>query len=309
MTEMSYHTPVMVPETVDGLVTDRSGIYVDGTLGGGGHSTAILERLGPRGILYGMDQDRDALAATDALARLSGDARFQTIMGNFGYMDTLLPPAVVGSVSGILLDLGVSSHQINEAARGFSFQADGPLDMRMNADAPLTAAMVVNTYSESDLRRIFFEYGEERHSARIAREIVAKRPFTSTRELSVRVESVTPGPHALKSVARIFQAIRIEVNREMDVLQKVLLASLRVLKPGGRLAVLSYHSLEDRPVKRFMRSGRLDGVVEKDFYGNEITPLMPITRQPITPTDGEIRTNPRARSAKLRIAERKEPTT
>jgi 16S rRNA (cytosine1402-N4)-methyltransferase len=307
MIGLSYHTPVMVPETVDGLVTDTSGIYVDGTLGGGGHSVAILERLGPGGILYGMDQDRDALAATAATTRLSGDARFHSILGNFGYMDTLLPPTVVGSVSGILLDLGVSSHQIDEAARGFSFQGDGPLDMRMNADAPLTAAMVVNTYAEADLRRIFFEYGEERHSSRIARDIVAKRPFASTRELSARIEAVTPGPHAHKTVARIFQAIRIEVNREMDVLPKVLHASLRVLKPGGRLAVLSYHSLEDRPVKRFMRSGRLDGVVEKDFYGNEITPWSPVTRQAITPTDGEIRTNPRARSAKLRIAEKKEP--
>lgn len=302
----SYHWPVLMPETVDGLVTDPNGIYVDGTLGGGGHSTAILDRLGPGGTLYGMDQDRDALAATAASVRLSGDARFQSILGNFGFMDTLLPPSVVGSVSGILLDLGVSSHQIDEAARGFSFQAEGPLDMRMNAAAPLSAAVVVNTYPEAELRRIFYEYGEERHSARIAREIVAKRPFQYTRELARLVESLTAGPHALKSVARIFQAIRIEVNREMDVLQRVLEASLTVLKPGGRLAVISYHSLEDRPVKRFMRSGRMDGEIEKDFYGNALTPWTLITRQAITPSDAEIRANPRARSAKLRIAQKKE---
>lgn len=306
MPATSYHWPVLLPESVDGLVTDTAGIYVDGTLGGGGHSTAILERLGPGGTLYGMDQDRDALAATTASARLAGDARFHSILGNFGFMDTLLPPSVVGSVSGILLDLGVSSHQIDHAARGFSFQADGPLDMRMNADAPLSAAGVVNTYPEADLRRIFFEYGEERHSARIAREIVAKRPFATTRELSRLVESLARGPHALKTVARIFQAIRIEVNREMDVLHRVLEASLRVLKPGGRLAVISYHSLEDRPVKRFMRSGRFDGEVAKDFYGNDITPWSLVTRQAITPTDAEIRANPRARSAKLRIAEKRE---
>lgn len=301
----TYHLPVLLPESVDGLVTDPDGIYVDGTLGGGGHSTALLERLGPRGTLYGLDQDRDALAATAASPRLSGDTRFHPILGNFGFMDTLLPPTVFGSVSGILLDLGVSSHQIDRPDRGFSFQTDGPLDMRMDASAPLSAAEVVNTYSESDLRRIFFEYGEERHSGRIAREIAARRPFDSTTALKRLVESLTPGPHSLKSVARIFQAIRIEVNRELEVLHRVLQASLGLLSPGGRLAVISYHSLEDRPVKRFMRSGRLDGVVAKDFFGNDITPWVLVTRQPIVPGDAEIRANPRARSAKLRIAEKR----
>ncbi len=306
MPELTYHLPVLLTESVAGLVTDANGIYVDGTLGGGGHSTTLLKCLGPAATLYGLDQDDDALAVAAASPQLAGDQRFHPVKGNFGFMDALLHPSTHGKVSGILLDLGVSSHQIDEGSRGFSFQADGPLDMRMNSDRELTAHSVVNTYSEEALKSIFYTYGEERHSARIARQIIHSRPIESTWALKKLVEKLTPGPHSLKSVARIFQAIRIEVNKELDMLERVLETSLRMLAPGGRLAVISYHSLEDRPVKLFMRSGNLNGTIEKDFYGNDLSPWRLITRQPIVAGDEEIRRNPRARSAKLRIAEKRE---
>jgi len=304
MSTSSYHVPVLLAESVNGLVTDVNGIYVDATLGGGGHSTAILQRLGPEASLYGLDQDDDALKATAASPLLSDDQRFHPVKGNFGFMDALLHPSIHGKLSGILLDLGVSSHQIDDGARGFSFQADGPLDMRMNASRELSAFDVVNTYPEADLKKIFYEYGEERHSARIAKQIIANRPIASTHALKQLVERLTPGPHALKSVARIFQAIRIEVNRELDMLYRVLESSLNLLAPGGRLVVIAYHSLEDRPVKLFMRSGNLAGTVNKDFYGNVLSPWKLITRQPIVANEAETRLNPRARSAKLRIAEK-----
>lgn len=306
MSHTPYHLPVLLTESVDGLVTDVNGIYVDGTLGGGGHSTALLQQLGPAATLYGLDQDDDALAVAAASPLLSGDQRFHPVKGNFGFMDALLHPSTHGNVSGILLDLGVSSHQIDEGARGFSFQADGPLDMRMNAERELTAYAVVNAYSEDVLKDIFYRYGEERHSARIARQIVIQRPIESTWALKKLVEKLTPGPHALKSVARIFQAIRIEVNKELDMLERVLEASLRLLAPGGRLVVIAYHSLEDRPVKLFMRSGNLAGTVNKDFYGNDLSPWKLIARQPIVADEAETRRNPRSRSAKLRIAEKRE---
>lgn len=295
----SYHEPVLLREAVDHLISDVHGTFIDGTLGGGGHATAILKRLSEKGALYGIDQDDDALRA--ATSRIN-DKRFTAVKGNFGYMDVLLPASQRGKVSGILLDLGVSSYQINEGARGFSFREDGPLDMRMNATTGLSASEVLNTYEPADLVRILFEYGEERLSRKIADAIVNRRPLNTTNDLKVAVEAAVKGPHVVKSMARVFQAIRIEVNRELEMLKLALQKSVTMLKPGGKLVAISYHSLEDRLVKHFMRAGNFEGVAEKDFYGHEIRPMEPVKPLLITPSDEEIAINPRARSARMRVA-------
>ncbi len=304
MTTYHEHIPVMLQECMEALITDENGIYVDGTLGGGGHSKDILSRIGTEATLYAIDQDDEAIAA--ATARIGDDPRFKTIKGNFGYLSTLLPPQTHGQVAGILLDLGVSTHQIKEAERGFSFQEDGPLDMRMGNLSGVSAYQVVNSYDYEELRDIIFHYGEERGSRKIARAIIEARPLETTGELAKVVRSVVPERFAVKSLARVFQAIRIEVNRELDVLKDVLDQSLELLKPGGRLVVMSYHSLEDRIVKKFFKAGNHKGEVEKDFYGNVISPLRPVNRQVITPSPEEVSRNPAARSAKLRIAEKTE---
>lgn len=299
MQPISYHEPVLLAEAVEVLVSDPNGVYIDGTLGGGGHSAAILKALAPSGTLFGIDQDDDALKT--ATTRIN-DKRFHAVKGNFAYMDVLIPPSYRGRVSGILLDLGVSSYQIDEGSRGFSFREDGPLDMRMDSRTSRSAKAVVNEYSEADLVRILFEYGEERFSRKIANAIVNRRPLETTSDLRKAVEAAVKGPHVVKSLARVFQAIRIEVNREIEVLHQVLQKSVSMLAPNGRLVVISYHSLEDRPVKHFMRSGNLEGVIEKDFYGHDIRPLEPFKPAMITPSEAEIQRNPRARSAKMRIA-------
>lgn len=303
MTQTEYHIPVMPEESVTWLITDPDGIYVDGTLGGGGHTEALLDRLSPKARVYGIDQDDDAL--TETRQRLGGDTRLELIKGNFGYMKTLLPPDTIGNVSGILLDLGVSSHQIDEPERGFSFQADGPLDMRMSDLRSLTAHQVVNDYEYEDLRNIFFEFGEERQSSRIARTIIENRPIDTTGELKNVIQKVAKGPHAVKSVARIFQAIRIEVNRELEMLETALPQGLEILKEDGRFVIISYHSLEDRLVKLFFKTGNTEGTLHKDFYGNDIKPVEMLTPKIVTASEDEIRINPRARSARMRVAAKK----
>lgn len=296
------HIPVMLNECMEHLITDPSGIYIDGTLGGGGHSKEILSLLNTDGQLFSIDQDDEAIEA--ASARIGDDERFTILKGNFGYLSTLLPPQVHGRVTGILLDLGVSTHQIKDGERGFSFQEDGPLDMRMGNLTGLSAYQVVNEYDYEPLRDLIFHYGEEKASRKIARAIIDARPIESTGQLKHVVSEVVSPRFLVKSLARVFQAIRIEVNQELEMLKQVLQQSLEVLAPGGRLVVMSYHSLEDRLVKRFFKAGNFDGKVEKDFYGNVISPIKPLFNNVISPTDDEIARNPASRSAKLRVAEK-----
>lgn len=302
MTKYHEHIPVMLEECMESLITDKEGIYIDGTLGGGGHSKEILSRLSDTAKLYAIDQDDEAIAA--ASERIGEDKRFTILKGNFGYLTTLLPPQIHGEVTGILLDLGVSTHQIKEGERGFSFQEDGPLDMRMGNLTGISAYQVVNSYDYETLRDVIFHYGEERGSRQIARAIIDARPIETTGELRKVISEVVPNKFEVKSLARVFQGIRIEVNRELEMLKDVLQQSLEVLKPGGRLVVMSYHSLEDRIVKRFFKAGNLEGKLQKDFYGNVISPLKPVNKQVITPSEDEVSRNPAARSAKLRIAEK-----
>lgn len=297
----SYHDPVLLKEATEGLVFDRDGIYIDGTLGGGGHSLAILDLLSSKGQLIGIDQDEEALR--EASAKLSHDHRFSSIKGNFGFTEVLISPALKGHISGILLDLGISSHQIDQPSRGFSFRHDGPLDMRMGSMTAQNAQKIVNDYDEQELARVIFQYGEERQSRAIARAIVASRPIHSTSELESVVRSVIKGKFVTKSLARVFQALRIEVNRELEMLERILEQAPSILGDSGRLSIISYHSLEDRMVKNYFRSGNVQGKVEKDFYGNPINPWSQTHRGVITPHENEIARNPRARSAKLRIAE------
>jgi len=302
MSNYIEHIPVMLHESVEALLTDPSGIYVDATLGGGGHAREILSGLNDDGYLYGIDQDDEAIAA--AKNRIGDDSRFKTIKGNFGYLSTLLSPSVRGNIAGILLDLGVSTHQIKEAERGFSFQQDGPLDMRMGNLTGVSAYQIVNEYEYEKLRDIIFHYGEERNSREIAKVIIHSRPVETTGELRKIIAGITPERFLTKTLARVFQAVRIEVNRELDMLKQVLEQSLEVLKPGGRIAAISYHSLEDRLVKRFFKAGNFEGTVEKDFYGNPVSPIRPLNKQVITPSEEEVSANPAARSAKLRVAEK-----
>ena len=304
MTTYHQHIPVLLNESVDALITDKDGIYVDGTLGGGGHSKEILSHLSENGRLYGIDQDDEALEA--ASANIGDDSRFIPIKGNFGYLSTLLPPQTHGQIAGILLDLGVSTHQIKEAERGFSFQEDGPLDMRMGNLSGVSAYQVVNEYEYEKLRDLIFHYGEEKQSRPIARAIIENRPIETTGELQSVVSSVVNKRYEVKSLARVFQGIRIEVNRELDMLERVMEESLEVLKPGGRIVAISYHSLEDRIVKRFFKAGNFEGKIEKDFYGNPISPITPVNKQVITPKEEEVSVNPASRSAKLRIAKKVE---
>lgn len=303
MTEYITHTPVLLNPSLEFMITDPSGIYIDATLGGGGHSKAVLEKLNKDGRLYGVDQDAEARIAAGEL--IGNDKRFSMVDGNFGFLKTIIPPDIHGKVSGVLFDLGVSTHQIKEASRGFSFQKDGPLDMRMSELSGVSAYDVVNSYEYEKLRDIIYHYGEERLSRQIAREIIDQRPIETTLELREAIENVLYGRHIIKSVARVFQAIRIEVNRELDVLKDGLTQAFELLKPGGRIVAISYHSLEDRIIKNYFKSGNFEGEIEKDFFGNPIMPIQVITRQIITPSDEEIKENPAARSAKLRVAEKK----
>jgi S-adenosyl-methyltransferase MraW len=299
----AYHTPVLLSESIAALAIQPSGIYVDVTFGGGGHSRTILEALGPRGQLFAFDRD------ADALQNVPQDSRFTLIHNNFKYMHACLRYAGCTQVQGILADLGVSSHQFDTQDRGFSFRFDAPLDMRMNRQGALTAAELLNTAPQEELERIFRQYGEMPQSRKMAALLVAARqqaPITHTQDLSRILAPLMPKQQAHKFQATLFQALRIEVNGEMAALEALLEQSLMLLAPGGRLVVISYHSLEDRMVKNFMRSGNLQGQIEKDFYGNELSPFTLIGRKAQSPSEQEIENNNRARSAKLRVAEKRQ---
>ena len=299
MTELIYHTPALLPETIEGLNIKPEGIYVDVTFGGGGHSLEILTRLGKKGKLVGFDQDEDAIK------NVIKDPKFIFVRSNFRYLKNFLRYHNIEKVDGILADLGVSSHHFDEAERGFSFRFDGVLDMRMNTKSPLSAAVLLNTYSEEQLANVFYLYGELRNSRKIAKMIVDTRVQKPFRMIFPFIELLKPHigrETEKKDMARIFQALRIEVNKEMDVLKSLLEQSLEVLKPEGRLVVLTYHSLEDRLVKNFIRSGNFEGKIEKDFFGNVLAPLKAVNTKVIIAGEEEVERNPRARSAKLRIA-------
>lgn len=293
------HQPVLLQACLETLIVDDNGIYLDGTLGGGGHTKAILNKLGKEALVFGLDQDAEAHKA--AAIRIGEDARFKALKGNFAHMQTLVGPEYYGKLSGILLDLGVSTHQLKAAERGFSHKFDGPLDMRMSDLSVLTAKMVVNDYSRDQLANVLFQYGEERLSRPIADAIIAARPLERTEELKRVIESVVKGKFVHKSVARVFQGIRIEVNQELQVLEEVLNQSAQLLKEGGRLCVISYHSLEDRMVKRFLKTGSFEGKENKDLYGQLHRPFKPLQNKVITPDENEIALNKASRSAKLRI--------
>jgi len=302
----AYHAPVMAREVVDLLVTDPAGTYVDGTLGGGGHAAALLDALAPEGRVFGIDQDPEALAeASERLADAGG--RFRALRGNFAQMEGLLAAAGVGEVDGVLLDLGVSSHQLNEAARGFAFAAEGPLDMRMDPTAGPSAADLVNNLSEAELADLLYAFGEEPRSRKVVREIASRRPLATTAELAAAVRAAVPYKEEVKVLSRVFQALRIAVNDELAVLERALVAALRALRPGGRVAVIAYHSLEDRRAKQFLRYGNFENEPVRDFYGALLTPWELVTRKPVQPSDEEVAANPRARSARLRVAEKREP--
>ncbi len=298
---MEYHNPVLLKETVDGLNCNPDGVYVDVTFGGGGHSREILSRLGPNGKLFAFDQDEDAWG--NALP----DERFTLIQENFRYIKRFLRFHGIKQVDGILADLGVSSHQFDVPERGFSTRFDADLDMRMSKKNDLDAYKVINEYDDVNLKRIFLDYGELKIAPALARTIIdarAIKAIDTTDELKLVLQRFLPEQFKNKILAQIYQAIRIEVNQEMDVLKEFLEQSLDVLKPEGRLSVISYHSLEDRLVKRFMKNGMFEGEPERDFFGNFSVPFKLIGKL-IVPTEGEIKINNRARSAKLRIAEKK----
>lgn len=298
---MEYHNPVLLKETVDGLNIKPDGVYVDVTFGGGGHSREILKRLNDKGRLYAFDQDEDAL--NNAI----NDERFVLIHENFRYIKRFLRFHGVKSVDGILADLGVSSHQFDVPERGFSTRFDAELDMRMSKRNDLSAYVVVNEYDDANLRRVFLDYGELKNAPALSRTIIearTKKPIKTTDELKIVLSKYLPEKIKNKVLAQIYQAIRIEVNQEMEVLKEFLEQSLEILKPEGRLSVISYHSLEDRLVKRFMKNGMFEGEPERDFYGNFSVPF-DLVGKLIVPDEEEIKVNNRARSAKLRIAEKK----
>lgn len=297
-----YHIPVLLDESVTALIGDVCGTYADATFGGGGHTSEILSRLSPEGRVIAFDRDADALqnkVEDSRLTLIHSDFRFiHNHILHLGYKD---------GIDGVLADLGVSSHQFDTAERGFSFRYDAPLDMRMNKKATTTAADIVNTRTEDELERIFRLYGEVEGSRRMARMICAAResaPITTTTALDKAIEGMVPKFAGHKFLAKVYQALRIEVNHEMRSLEKFLEGATASLKPGGRLAVITYHSLEDRMVKNFFRSGNVEGEMKKDLYGRASAPLRAVNRKPVVPQESEISANTRARSAKLRVAEK-----
>ena len=293
----SYHRPVLLDASLENLNIKPDGVYVDVTFGGGGHSKAILKKM-VGGRLIAFDQDPDAVQNTP------NDERFTLVQQNFRFMKNWLRMMKIQSVDGILADLGVSSHQFDVGERGFSIRFDGPLDMRMDQKRGKSAADVVNTYDESALSDILHRYGECERSRPMARAIVAARPLRTTTDLKNAIERFLPDRKEHKVLAQVFQALRIEVNEEMEVLKELLTQSAEMLNSGGRLVVISYHSLEDRLVKDFMRSGNFSGEPEKDFFGNLIRPMKPLQSKPILPSEEEIQINTRSRSAKMRVAEK-----
>lgn len=299
--EHNYHIPVLLNECIEGLAIKPSGVYVDVTFGGGGHSRAILNKLNKNGILIAFDQD------PDAQQNKIDDSRFIFVDQNFGYLKNNLRLLGYKKVDGILADLGVSSHQFNEPSRGFSTRFEADLDMRMDKQRPLTAAVVINTYPEDKLHKIFGIYGEVKNAKSLAKTIATSRleqPILTLADFKKTIAVHIPKGKENKYMAQVFQALRIEVNAEIEVLESFLAQTADVLNPGGRLVVMSYHSLEDRPVKSFIAKGKFRGDVEKDFFGNEQKPFQAITRKAIVADAKELELNSRSRSAKLRIGER-----
>lgn len=297
----TYHIPALLDAAIEGLNIKPDGVYVDATFGGGGHSRAILAKLGPDGRLFGFDRD------LDALANVPDDPRFTFVHSDFRYISNFLHFHCVDHADGILADLGVSFHHFDSAERGFSFRADAPLDMRMNRNGDRTAADLLAGYGKDDLERLLRAYTDLKRPGAIAAAIIRARdtaPLQTTSQLVEAVRGSINPKSEKKDLAQVFQALRIEVNGEMDALHGLLTQSLRVLRTGGRLAVITYHSIEDRMVKNFIRSGNTRGEIDKDIFGNVHTPWKAVTRSPITPDEAEVEANPRSRSAKLRVAEK-----
>ena len=299
-----YHTSVLLDESVTALVDSVDGVYADATFGGGGHTAEILSRLSHNGSVLAFDRDMDAIG------NRINDPRLTLIRSDFRWIyNHVLHQGYKDGIDGVLADLGVSSHQFDTAERGFSFRFEAPLDMRMNQEASLTAADILNTYETADIERILRIYGEVENSRKIAQMIEKARqctPINTTTDLAKAIEKALPKFAEHKFLAKVYQALRIEVNQEMKSLEKFLTGAARALKPGGKLVVITYHSLEDRMVKNFIKTGNIDGKVEKDFYGNSTAPLKAVNRKPILPQESEIAANTRARSAKLRIAVKEE---
>lgn len=302
-----YHIPVLLQESIDGLAIRPDGTYVDVTFGGGGHSREILRRLGEEGHLYSFDQDADAEQNIP-----EGDERFTFVRSNFRYLSNWMQYYGVENLDGLIADLGVSSHHFDDESRGFSFRFDAPLDMRMNGRGGMTAADIVNNYDENRLADVFYLYGEFRNSRALAAAVAKARKNKSIdtiEDLLQAVERLIDRERGKKELARLFQSLRIEVNHEMEALKIMLESALRYLRPGGRLVVLTYHSLEDRMVKNFIKAGKIDGKVEQDFFGRKLTPWRAVNNKVIVPSDKEQEENPRSRSAKLRIAEKTKENT
>lgn len=300
MCATTYHIPALLPQTLECLDIKPDGIYIDATFGGGGHSRAILERLGESGRLLGFDQD------LDAISNAPDDPRFTFVRSNFRFVSNFLRYYGIEKVDGILADLGVSFHHFDDASRGFSFREDAPLDMRMNQKAPATAAQLLAGYDEKDLLSLFRTYADLKNPGKVAKAIVAARSagaLTTTFQLADTVRPALNAKTEKKEMAQVFQALRIAVNSEMESLTDLLTTAPKILKPGGRAVILTYHSVEDRIVKNFFRSGNAEGKVEKDFYGKVLCEWRQITRSPIVPDETEVEMNPRSRSAKLRAAE------
>lgn len=299
--DTTYHVPVLLNESIDGLNIKSDGIYVDVTFGGGGHSREILRRLGPNGRLFGFDQDGDAER------NIPNDNRFTFVRSNFRYLKNWMRYYEVEKIDGLLADLGVSSHHFDDETRGFSFRWDSPLDMRMNKRAGATAADFINKAEEEKIADVLYLYGEIRQARRIASQIVkarSEKPLLTTGDLLKVVQPLMPHNREKKDLARVFQALRIEINHEMDALREMLLAASDVLAEGGRLSVITYHSLEDRIVKNVMKAGNVEGKIEQDFYGRISSPFKSVNSKVIVPSEQEQQANPRSRSAKLRVAEK-----
>lgn len=301
-TEQTYHIPVLLHESIEGMHIHPKGIYVDVTFGGGGHSKEILRQMDGDSKLFSFDQD------PDAEKNIVNDQRFTFVRSNFRYLHNFLRYYGVEKVDAILADLGVSSHHFDDSERGFSFRFDGKLDMRMNKRAGITAADIVNTYEEERLANVFYLYGELKNSRKLASVLVKARAAKPIETIGEFIDTIKPlygKEREKKELAKVFQALRIEVNQEMEALKEMLYAATKALKPGGRLVVITYHSLEDRMVKNIMKTGNVEGKAEQDFFGNVQTPFKLINNKVITPCEDEVQRNPRSRSAKLRIAEKK----
>lgn len=299
--ETVYHVPVMLNQSVDGLSVRKGGVYVDVTFGGGGHSREILRRMDSDGRLFGFDQDGDAAA------NVPHDGRFTFVLSNFRYIENWMDYYGISGVDGVLADLGVSSHHFDDVKRGFSFRHDAELDMRMNRKSHLTAAEVLNTYDEERLAFVLHTFGELKNARQIARAVIKRRntaPFARISDLLELLQPFVGRDREKKDMAKAFQALRMEVNDETGALCRMLEGAISLLVPGGRLVVLTYHSIEDRIVKNYIRSGNAAGKVEQDFYGNRLVPLKAVNNKVIVPAEEEIERNPRSRSAKLRIAEK-----